>query len=146
MKLLLIAGLGFILFTLIRNSFSSPATTNNDTNTPAISPADAATAVREGKAILIDVREPEEWESGVAAPAYLLPLSDLKASRKKWAHVLEEAKDKKVILYCRSGGRSGQAATLLAKEGFTVANSGGFNDWLSANLPVRAPADPADNE
>jgi len=143
MKFLLIVVLGFILFTLIRNILS-PAPSSS--SVPAITPADAAAAVREGTAILIDVREPKEWESGVAAPAYLLPLSDLNAARKKWAHVLAEAKGKKVILYCRSGGRSDQAATLLAKEGYTVANAGGFNNWLAAKLPIRAPADPAGNE
>lgn len=141
MKFLLIIALGFVLFSLIRQAFT-PA----NTSVPTITPAAAAAEVRAGTAIIIDVREPSEWEPGVAAPAHLLPLSDLKSSRKKWAIVLEDAKDKKVILYCRSGNRSGQAATLLAKEGFTVANAGGFNDWLSAKLPIRAPADPADNE
>ncbi len=139
MKLLLIAAIGFVLFVLVRTSFGQG-------NIPSISPSDAAAEVKAGTAIIIDVREPAEWETGVAAPAYLLPLSDLRAARKKWAHVLEDAKDKKVILYCRSGNRSGQAATQLAKEGYTVANAGGFNDWLSARLPIRAPADPAGNE
>ena len=143
MKFLLIVVLGFILFTLIRNILS-PAPSSS--SVPVITPADAAAAVREGTAIIIDVREPKEWESGVAAPAYLLPLSDLKATRKKWAHVLAEAKDKQVILYCRSGGRAVQAAAILAKEGFAVANAGGFNDWLTAKLPIRPPADPAGNE
>ncbi len=141
MKFLLIIALGFVIFSLIRTAFSPAAGT-----IPTITPAAAATEVREGTAIIIDVREAAEWESGVAAPAYLLPLSDLKSARKKWAHVLAEAKDKKVILYCRSGNRSGQAAALLALEGFTVANAGGFDDWLSAKLPIRAPADPAGNE
>jgi rhodanese-related sulfurtransferase len=124
---------------LIRSAFGQGSV-------PAIAPSEAAAEVKAGTAIIIDVREPSEWETGVAAPAYLLPLSDLRSARKKWAHVLKDAKSKKIILYCRSGGRSGQAAAILTKEGFTVANAGGFDDWLSARLPLRAPADPAGNE
>src|SRR5690606_7464825 len=103
---------------------------------PGIDPKDAAERVAAGKAVLIDVREPAEWESGVAAPAYLLPLSDLRGARRKWQHVLEAARkeQKEVLLYCRSGARSGAAAALLAREGFTVGNVGGFRDWQAADL------------
>ena len=139
MKLLLIIALGLIIFTLVRSAFSQ-------SDIPRITPVEAAANVRADTAVIIDVREPAEWEAGVAAPAYLLPLSDLRASRKKWSHVLETNKDKQIILYCRSGNRSGQAAALLAKEGFNVANSGGFRDWQAAELPTRSPSEPAGNE
>lgn len=103
-----------------------------------IAPADAAARVASGRAVLIDVREPAEWaESGVAAPAVLLPLSDLRGDRAQWKDFLAQNRAKELILYCRSGNRSGIAAGILAKEGFTVANAGGFKNWVGAGLPVR---------
>jgi rhodanese-related sulfurtransferase len=108
-------------------------------DTPRISATEAAAKVAAGEAILVDVREPSEWKDGVAAPAVLLPLSDLRGDRKEWKAFLEKAGDKPILLYCRSGNRSGQAAEILAKEGRTVANAGAFKDWESAGLPTRKP-------
>ena len=82
----------------------------------------------------------------MAAPAYLLPLSDLRGERTKWAHVLAQSKETPIYLYCRSGNRSGQAAGILAKEGYNVANVGGFRDWQAAELPTRTPDEPAGND
>ena len=45
--------------------------------------------------------------------------------------------DKQLILYCRSGRRSGVVAAALAAQGHQVANAGGFKDWQSAGLPTR---------
>lgn len=138
MKFVVLVAIGFVLFLTVRSLFAAKV--------PSISPGEAAAAVKSGQALLIDVREPAEWESGVAAPAYLLPLSDLQGARKKWQHVLTDAKDQTLILYCRSGNRSGRAAAALASEGFTVANAGGFRDWQAAGLPTRSPDEPAGNE
>jgi rhodanese-related sulfurtransferase len=142
MKLLALLGLLFVVFAFARNAFAQSSDPVN------IAPADAAVKVKAGTAILIDVREPAEWTEGVAAPAYLLPLSDLRGERKKWAHVLASAKatNQQVLLYCRSGNRSAQAAKILAAEGFDVANAGGFRDWLGSHLPIRTPDAPAGNE
>ncbi len=105
-----------------------------------IDPAEAARRVESGQAVLVDVREPAEWaDTGVAQPAFLLPLSDLRGDRRDWAAFLKKHRDKELILYCRSGNRSGIAARLLAKEGFQVANAGGFSAWQAAGLPVRRP-------
>ena len=98
---------------------------------------EAAVWLEAGEAVLIDVREPDEWRSGVAAPAQLLPLSDLQGSRSKWAPFLAANKDKELILYCASGIRSGRAALLLRKEGYKTANLGGFLRWRQAGLPTR---------
>ena len=105
-----------------------------------ISPADAAKRVADGKAVLIDVREPAEWlESGVAAPAALLPKSEFDAGRLgEWKDFLAKVGDKEIIIYCRSGKRSGAVAEALAKEGHKVANAGGFKDWQAAGLPTKS--------
>jgi rhodanese-related sulfurtransferase len=105
-----------------------------------VKPEEAAEQLKTGKAVLIDVRESDEWaESGVAEPAVLLALSDLRGERKQWKPFLEKNRDKTLLLYCRSGNRSGQAAAILAKEGFKTDNAGSFSAWKSAGLPVRSP-------
>jgi rhodanese-related sulfurtransferase len=112
---------------------------------PAITPADAAKRVAEGKAVLIDVREPSEWaETGVAAPAVLLPKSEFDAGLAgDWKDFLAKVGDKQVITYCRSGRRSGAVAAALAEKGIKVANAGAFQTWQEAGLPTRKPTEPA---
>jgi len=107
---------------------------------PRITAAEAARRVADGEAVLVDVREPAECaESGVAAPAVLLPMSDFRGDQALWKPFLETVKGKEVILYCRSGGRAGNVGEALAKQGVTVANAGGFKDWEAEKLPTRKP-------
>jgi rhodanese-related sulfurtransferase len=102
-------------------------------------PAEAARLVASGSAVLVDVREPNEWKEGVAQPAVLLPLSDLTGPRQKWKAFLAQHRQREIILYCKAGGRAGNAAQLLAGEGYRVANVGGFSAWVAAGLPTRTP-------
>ena len=103
-----------------------------------IAPADAAKLVADGKAVLVDVREPKEWaETGVAAPAVLLAKSDFDGEQKDWKPFLEKNGGREIILYCRSGSRSAKVAEALAKKGLKVSNAGGFKEWVDAGLPVR---------
>ena len=99
---------------------------------PRIEPAEALQKVASGGAVLIDVREPSEWSGGVVSGALLLPLSDLKGSRALWAKELETAKGKELVLYCRSGNRSGIAGAILEKEGWKVWNAGGYSNMAKA--------------
>ena len=103
-----------------------------------IAPKEADKLVAEGKAVLVDVREPAEWaETGVAEKAVLLPKSDFDGAQKLWKDFLAHNGDKEVILYCRSGKRAAVIGTALAAKGIKVANAGGFSDWTSAGLPTR---------
>ena len=104
---------------------------------PRITALQAAAEIEAGRAVLVDVRTPDEWRGGVAGPAALLPLGDLQGQRRQWAPFLAEHKDKTLILYCASGMRSGVAAGLLKKEGYRVANLGAFTRWGQAGLPVK---------
>ncbi len=105
---------------------------------PKLSPVEAAQRVAEGKAVLVDVREPGEWaESGVATPAELLPMSDFNGNQTLWKPFLEKNAGKELILYCRSGNRAGKVAAKLAAQGKQVANAGAFKNWAAAGLPVR---------
>jgi rhodanese-related sulfurtransferase len=103
-----------------------------------ITPQAAAQLVADGKAVLVDVREPAEWaETGVLTNAVLLPKSDFDGQQKQWKEFLAQNGDKEVILYCRSGKRAGVVGNALAAKGVKVANAGGFADLESAGLPTR---------
>jgi len=87
-----------------------------------------------GGARLVDVRETPELtgELGHIAGIEHVPLAEVEKKASAWA------KDADLILVCRSGGRSGRAATALAAMGFTrVMNMvGGMIAWNEAKLPV----------
>ena len=103
-----------------------------------VSAEHASKLVAAGKAVLVDVREASEWaETGVAAPAVLLAKSDFDGDQKEWKPFLEKNAGREIILYCRSGSRSGKVAAALAAKGLKVSNSGGFKEWADAGLPVR---------
>lgn len=106
---------------------------------PELSPGEVRAAVESGKAVLVDVREPDEWSNGVAHPAALLPLSDLLGTRELWRPFLEGLRGRRILLYCRSGERSGTAASVLKAQGFDAVNVGRFSSWLRSGLPVRQP-------
>lgn len=103
-----------------------------------VTPEEAARRAAAGTAVVIDVREADEWaETGVAEPALTLAMSDLRGPSEEWKRVLAANKDKQLLLYCRSGGRSGRVAEVLTAQGFKAVNIGGFSDWAGAGLPVR---------
>ena len=104
-----------------------------------LKPEEAARRRAAGTAVLIDVREPDEWREGVVVGALLLPLSDLQGNRQQWKPVLLAHANQELIMYCRSGNRAGIAARLLAGEKFKTANAGGFSAWKAAGQPVRIP-------
>jgi rhodanese-related sulfurtransferase len=106
-------------------------------------PAEAAKRIQACTAVLVDVREPFECaNSGVVGAAHVLPLSDLNGERTLWKPFLEANRDKELILYCRSGNRSGKTATLLAAEGYRTANGGGLSEWADAGYAIRPPNEP----
>ncbi len=106
---------------------------------PRVTAAEAQARIQAGSAVLVDVRESGEWSDGVAGPAVLLPMSDLRGGRAQWSAFLDANREKELILYCASGMRSGTVAAALRKEGFKTANLGGFGTWAGAGLPVRKP-------
>ena len=81
-------------------------------------------------AVLVDVREPNEYQAGHVPGARNIPLSAL-------AERLGEIPDN-VVLVCASGNRSGQAAHYLSEHGYArVANlMGGTFGWLQVGLPI----------
>ncbi|MGG3450148.1 MULTISPECIES: rhodanese-like domain-containing protein [Bacillaceae] len=77
------------------------------------------------KAQLIDVREPNEYNSGHILGARNIPVTQMKQRMK------EIRPDKPVYLYCQSGLRSGRAAQMLYRKGYRDIYhlQGGFKKW-----------------
>ena len=84
-------------------------------------------------AILLDVREKPEWNAGHAPGAVHAPLSKLVAG----ASLPAEATDRPLVVICRSGHRSQQAAKLLNQRGARAVDvKGGMNAWAACGHPV----------
>lgn len=109
------------------------------TPAPRLRASECAPRVRAAEALLIDVREPGEWESGVAEGAELLPLSDLGGRRERWRPFLKKNAGRELLCYCAAGGRSALAARTLTAEGFRAANAGSLGEWSGAGWPVVPP-------
>ncbi|WP_037568422.1 rhodanese-like domain-containing protein [Phaeacidiphilus oryzae] len=99
-----------------------------------ISAADADRRVRSGEAVLLDVREADEYAAGHAPAAAWQPLVVVAAG----ADLPGPAADgRPVLVVCRSGNRSQRAAEVLAARGVAALNvSGGMRAWAAAGLPV----------
>jgi rhodanese-related sulfurtransferase len=93
-----------------------------------------ATRLYNDDALILDVREPSEFESGHIPKSKHIPLGQLSIRLNE----LEKFKNKPVLVNCRSGHRSARACNLLKKSGFeTVYNlDGGIVAWERANLPI----------
>ena len=92
------------------------------------------------KAILVDVREPDEWKDGHLFQAISLPLSAIKlgAEAQEFGTILAQQmpKDRIAYVHCRSGKRALAAADLLKKYGYDVRPlKAGYDDLLQAGFP-----------
>ena len=99
---------------------------------PDIDVATAASLRGRNDVVMLDVRTPEEYAQGHIPGVTLIPLDQV-ATR-----LAEIPKDKTVIVTCRSGNRSAQAAQLLREKGYGKVHNmlGGFAAWESAGHPV----------
>lgn len=93
----------------------------------------AAAVKADKKAVVLDVRRPDEFAAGHIEGAVLLNFLDTVSFN---AGVEKLDKSKTYYIYCRSGRRSNSAAVILQKKGFTVFDlGGGFLSWQRYNLP-----------
>jgi rhodanese-related sulfurtransferase len=90
----------------------------------------------EKKAVIVDVREADEWEEGHLREARHLPMSSLKQIDKEAvAKVLP--KDHVIYLHCQAGGRCQKVADLLEPLGYDVrALKPGYPDLVEAGFPA----------
>lgn len=87
-----------------------------------------------GEALLIDVREQDEFDAVHIEEACLLPLSEFDAEQ------IPDIQDKKIIMQCRSGARSHKAAVIAhdIDRPYTIYNlAGGILGWIEAGYPVK---------
>ncbi len=103
-----------------------------------------AFAANRGDAVLIDVREPAEFQTGHISDAINIPRGVLEFqvdAHPAVANVSDPALSSKacpIVLYCRTGGRAALSTLSLQQMGFTNVRSisGGITDWTDAGLPV----------
>lgn len=105
------------------------------TNSQTISPQQAHEWLSSGEAILIDVREPDEFKAEHIACAASLPLANMC----KLIQQMHIPKGRKIIFQCLRGKRGEQACALVPQmnTAYDAYNlEGGINGWKEAGLPV----------
>lgn len=104
-----------------------------------VTPQDASDEIVHGDAVVLDVREPIEWEEHIEG-AVQIPrgILEFRADPASPAHNAALDPNRRVIVVCRSGTRATLAAATLMDLGFTdVVNlAGGMNAWKQAGLPT----------
>jgi rhodanese-related sulfurtransferase len=107
---------------------------------PKITPAQAQAMIGKGNTLVVDVRDAGEVEkSGKVKGAINISrgLLEFRADPESAYHDKNFAKDKTVILYCASGGRSALSGKALKDLGYAdVYNLGAFKDWAESGGAV----------
>jgi rhodanese-related sulfurtransferase len=85
-----------------------------------------------GEVFILDVRKQEEYDEGHIIGSTLIPVQELEA------RLNELPRNKKILVYCRSGNRSVTASETLVKNGFAqIFNmKGGITEWKNAGYDV----------
>lgn len=108
---------------------------------PTAPPGDAmlvdeaqAAALRDSGALVVDVRTQQEYREGHVVGAQHIPVEDPELWEQRVAALDPE---RAVVVYCRTGRRSAEAATLLVERGFAeVYDAGGIVDFTEGALPL----------
>ena len=102
---------------------------------PQITAARAQELIAKGSALVVDVRDTEYSASGKVAGAVHVPrgMLEFRADPESPYHDPHFGKDKTVIVYCASGGRSALAGQVLKEMGYgEIYNLGAFKDWADS--------------
>ncbi len=115
-----------LLWPLIKGRLSS---------TEQIGTLEATRLINNENPLLLDVREPNEYDSGHLPDALHIPLSQIKDRSGE----LAKYATRPVIVYCERGMRSSSAASALSKLGFSrvLELRGGLRAWRDAGLPTK---------
>jgi rhodanese-related sulfurtransferase len=104
---------------------------NRAPNPLEITATEAHDLVKDGTALLVDVREAGEWSAGHARPAKHVPLGALSLK------LGQLPRDREILVICRSGNRSLAGAKLLTNAGFKARSvAGGTLAWARGGLPL----------
>ena len=91
--------------------------------------------IKDGKAILVDVREQKEWDEGHIAGAVLMPKSKLDVEKEAAALVQKLDKAKIIYTHCKAGRRALACGDILKKQGFDVRPlKPGYEELLKAGF------------
>jgi rhodanese-related sulfurtransferase len=95
---------------------------------------DVTRLINSANAVLLDVRETQEFEGGRLPHAVHIPLSQLEGRGSE----LSRSCGRPIVAYCMNGNRSRMAAKTLARVGFKEIYNlrGGYRAWKDAGLPV----------
>lgn len=97
---------------------------------PQVDPDDARRR-RDGGALLLDVRNPDEWHAGHPDGATWIPMGEIAARQD------ELPTDREIVVICKTGARSALVAQALVAAGYDAANvAGGAEAWQAAALPI----------
>lgn len=101
----------------------------------SVSPVQATLLINREDALVLDVREPDEFAAGHLPEAMSIPVAKL-AER---VAELEKYKSKPIVVCCASGMRSGKACGELKKHGFEKLHNlaGGVDAWVGAGYPIK---------
>ena len=125
-NMIIIAVIGFLGIYLYRSS---------NTGSSALQSIDSDQGIElygSADVVFLDVRTMGEHRAGAIPGSQLIPVQELESRMNE----LQPVKDKKIVVYCRSGNRSSRAAKLLQNHGFNVVNlSGGMMQWTGPSAP-----------
>jgi rhodanese-related sulfurtransferase len=101
---------------------------------PWVTTLEATQLINRSDALVVDLRNAEDYAKGHILGAKSIPLAELE----KRAGELDRHKAKPVILHCGDGNRAGGGIATLRAKGFDKAHNlaGGYAAWLQAGLPV----------
>jgi rhodanese-related sulfurtransferase len=104
------------------------------TGSKGVSPQGAVMLINRQDAVVVDIRDKKEFESGHIVDAINIPLISLK----KRAVELKKHKSKPIVVVCKLGQHAGEAAKILMEEGYAdvVKLSGGVSEWKAQSLPL----------
>lgn len=112
----------------------APADASQDRR-PAVERAAASStaAAAESEVVYVDVRTPEEYAAGHVEGAIHIPHTEM---ARRYGE-LARFEDREIVVYCRTGRRSGIAQGILGRQGFdNVTNGGGLRDLRARGVPT----------
>ncbi len=124
----------FIAFALVSGLLIWNLLGEQLTGVKPLMPQEAISLINHENALVLDVREENEYTQGHILNALHIPLKTLSSKINR----LEKHRNRPIIAGCMSGNRSGHACRLLKKNGFEKVHNlkGGIIAWQNANLPL----------
>ncbi len=99
-----------------------------------VSAVDLVQWLKDGSAVVVDVREAQEHQAGHIPGAVLVPLSSFNPAK------VPDSTGKHLVFHCQMGRRCGPASDMMAASGFSgeiYRLDGGFNAWVQAGGAVK---------